>query len=120
MNNFQRINRAYQNAVNLRSQRERDADVFDIFASRLRGAEQEGGLALAKALADNRRLWHTVVTVTIDDNNPQPMPVRKSMLKLAQTVIDEMGKSEPDIRILVETNANVAAGLRGISPAASG
>jgi flagellar biosynthesis activator protein FlaF len=116
MNNYQRITRAYQSAVNLRSQRERDADVFDIFASRLREAEQEGGLAIAKALADNQRLWHTVTTITLDDNNPQPVTVRKSLLALARTVIQEMSKAEPDIRLLIRTNGNIAAGLRGTVP----
>lgn len=116
MNGYQRIARAYQSAVNLRSQRERDADVFDIFASRLREAEKEGGLPLAKALADNSRLWHTVTTVTLDDNNPQPVHVRKNLLALATTITHEMTKLQPDIRLLIETNSNIAAGLRGVSP----
>jgi hypothetical protein len=116
MNNYQRITRAYQSAVNLRSQRERDADVFEVFASRLRAAEHEGGLALAKALADNDRLWRTVTTITLDDNNPQPVQVRKSMLALAKAVIEEMALKAPDIRLLIETNANIAAGLRGFPP----
>ena len=116
MNNHQRMTRAYQSAVNLRSLRERDADVFEIFASRLREAEIGGGLALAKALADNSRLWHTVTTVTLDDNNPQPVHVRKSLLGLARSVIQEMARPEPDIRFLIQTNNNVAAGLRGVLP----
>jgi len=116
MNNYRRITRAYQSAVNLRPQRERDADVFEIFASRLRAAEHEGGLALAKALADNNRLWRTVTTIILDDNNPQPVQLRKSMLALANTVIEEMARTAPDIRFLIETNDNIAAGLRGIAP----
>jgi flagellar biosynthesis regulator FlaF len=116
MNGYERSARAYQSAVNLRSQRERDADIFDIFASRLREAEKEGGLPLAKALADNRRLWHTVTTITVDDNNPQPAHVRRSLLTLAASVLAEMSKAPPDIRSLIEINGNIAAGLRGISP----
>ncbi len=116
MSNFQRMARAYQNAGNLRSQRERDADVFDIFASRLREGEREGGLTLAKALADNARLWRTVTTITLDDNNPQPASIRRSMLLLANSIMHEMGKPDPNLRILIEANCNVAAGLRGVAP----
>jgi hypothetical protein len=116
MNNYQRISRAYQTAGNLRSQRERDAEVFDVFASRSREAERDGGMALAKALADNNRLWRTVTTVTLDDNNPQPVQVRKSMLRLANSVIAEMSKPKPDIGVLIKANGHVAAGLRGIVP----
>jgi flagellar biosynthesis regulator FlaF len=116
MNGYQQINRAYQSAINLRSLRERDAEVFEIFAARLRGAETEGTLALAKALADYRRLWQTVTTVTIDDNNPQPMPIRKTMLSLSNAVIKELGEARPNLQFLVEVNGNVAAGLRGVAP----
>lgn len=117
MNAYHQITRAYQTAVKLRSQREQDADVFDLVASRLRMAQQEGGLALTRALADNGRLWHTVTAVTLDDNNPQPVQFRRSMLALANSVLKEMAKAEPDIRSLIEANANVAAGLRGVAPA---
>jgi hypothetical protein len=113
------MTRAYQTAVNLRSQRERDADVFDIFAGRLRDAEQAGGLALAKALADNDRLWRTVTTITLDDNNPQPAPFRKSLLALAHSVIQEMARETPDLSFLIATNGSIAAGLRGTPPGGS-
>jgi hypothetical protein len=116
MNTYQRISRAYQSAGNLRSQRERDAEVFDVIGARLRDAQPQGGIPLAKALADNNRLWLTVTTITLDDNNPQPVPVRKSMLALANAVLKEMGKPAPDIRMLIEANSNVAEGLRGRSP----
>jgi flagellar biosynthesis activator protein FlaF len=118
MSGYRDITKAYQSAVNLRSQRERDAEVFDIFASRLRDAERAGGMLLAKALADNRNLWQTVTTVTLDDNNPQPAATRRSLLALAAAVAKEMNAPTPDIRALIQINDNVAAGLRGIGPAA--
>lgn len=117
MNSYQQITRAYQTAVNLRSLRERDADVFEIFASRLRRGEKEGGMTLVKALADNNKLWHTVTAVTLDDSNPQPVHVRKSLLALANSVLKETAKEQPDIRVLIEINNNIAAGLRGTAPA---
>jgi flagellar biosynthesis regulator FlaF len=116
MNNYQRISRAYQTAGNLRSQRDRDAEVFDVFAARLRDAQMEGGMALARALAGNNNLWQTVTTVTLDDNNPQPLHVRRSMLALANSILKEMIKPKPDVRLLIEVNCNVAAGLRGVAP----
>jgi flagellar biosynthesis regulator FlaF len=117
MSTYQSVARAYKSAVDLRSQRERDAEVFEVFASRLREGEKEGGIVLAKALADNNRLWRTVITLLADDNNPQPVAIRKSMLGLANTVLAEMARAEPNIRELAETNGNIAAGLRGVSPA---
>ncbi len=116
MSGYRDITKAYQSAVNLRSQRERDAEVFDVFASRLRNAENAGAIALAKALADNATLWRTVTTITLDSNNPQPVAIRKSLLALAATVIKEMAAPKPDIQVLIEINDNIAAGLRGIPP----
>ena len=116
MSGYRNITKAYQSAVNLRSQRERDAEVFDIFAARLRDAENSGAIPLAKALADNLTLWQTVTTLTLDDNNPQPAAIRKSLLSLAAAVVKEMRAHQPDIQALIEINRNVAAGLRGIAP----
>jgi flagellar biosynthesis regulator FlaF len=116
MSGYRDITKAYQSAVNLRSQRERDAEVFDVFAARLRDAENAGAIALAKALADNFTLWQTVTTVTLDSNNPQPAAIRKSLLSLAASVLREMREAKPNIQALIEINGNVAAGLRGISP----
>jgi hypothetical protein len=109
--------KAYQSAINLRSLRDRDAEVFDVFACRLRDAEEAGGIPLAKALADNGILWQTVTTITLDNNNPQPVAIRKSLLTLAASVIKEMSAPKPNIQALIKINGNVAAGLRGIPPA---
>jgi flagellar biosynthesis regulator FlaF len=117
MSGYRDIAKAYQSAVNLRSLRERDAEVFDVFAARLRDAEKSGTIPLAKALADNGRLWQTVTTITLDSNNPQPLAIRKSLLALAASVIKEMNGPAPNIQMLIEINGNVAAGLRGIPPA---
>lgn len=116
MSGYQRFAQAYKSASNLRPQREQDAEVFEVIAARLREAERQDTLARIKALADNRRLWQTVSDVTVDDNNPQPVHVRKPLLALAKTVLAEMSKPAPDIRSLVEINGNVAAGLRGSPP----
>jgi flagellar biosynthesis regulator FlaF len=118
MSGYRNITKAYQSAVSLRSQRERDAEVFDVIAARLRDGKSAGAIPLAKALADNRTLWQTVTTVTLDDNNPQPAAIRKSLLSLAASVLREMREAKPNIQALIEINRNVAAGLRGIAPAA--
>ncbi len=117
MSGYRDITKAYQSAVNLRSLRERDAEVFDVFASRLRDAEKLGGIPLAKAIADNGTLWQTVTTITLDSNNPQPAHIRRSLLALAASVLREMQASAPNIRALIEINDNIAAGLRGTAPA---
>ena len=116
MSGYREISRAYQTAVNLRSLRERDADVFDIAASRLHDAEHQGGLPLAKALADNGRLWQTITTLTLDTNNPQPIRVRQSLISIASSVIREMKLPKVNVAFLIEVNRNVAAGLRGVPP----
>jgi hypothetical protein len=116
MSGYRDITKAYQSAVNLRSQRERDAEVFDVIATRLRNAEHAGPIPLAKALADNATLWQTVTTLTLDNNNPQSAAIRKSLLSLAAAVAREMREPKPNIPALIEINGNVAAGLRGIAP----
>jgi flagellar biosynthesis regulator FlaF len=116
MSGYQHISRAYQSAVQLRPQREQDAEVFEIMATRLREAQPEGALAIIKAIAQNRTLWQTVYTLTLDDNNPQPVHVRKSMASLAKSVLAEMNKATPDIGSLIEINGNIASGLRGAQP----
>ncbi len=117
MSGYRNSTKAYQSAVNLRSLRERDAEVFEVFASRLSEAEKAGGIPLAKALADYGILWQTVTTITLDSNNPQPVEIRKSLLSLAALVIKEMKEPKPDIGVLITINGNIAAGLRGIIPA---
>jgi hypothetical protein len=117
MNGYRDSTKAYQSAVNLRSLRDRDAEVFEVFASRLREAEPAGGIPLAKALADYGILWQTVTTITLDSNNPQSVEIRRSLLNLAAAVMKEMNEPKPDIGVLIKINSNIAAGLRGIAPA---
>jgi hypothetical protein len=116
MSGYRDSAKAYQSAVNLRSLRDRDAEVFEVIAARLRDAEQAGSIPLAKALADYGILWQTVTTVTLDSNNPQPVEIRKSLLNLAAAVMKEMNEPKPDIGVLIRINNNIAAGLRGINP----
>ncbi len=116
MSGYRGGTKAYQSAVNLRSLRDRDAEVFEVIALRLREAEKAGAIALAKALADYGTLWRTVTTITLDNNNPQSLEIRKSLLSLAASVIKEMEEPKPDIGVLIQINNNIAAGLRGIAP----
>lgn len=116
MSDYRNSNRAYQTAVNLRSLRDRDADVFDIAKSRLQEAQTDDKLALVKALADNARLWQTVINLNLDSNNPQPVNVRKSLVSLGNAVVREMQQVSPNIKFLIDINANIAAGLRGDRP----
>jgi flagellar biosynthesis regulator FlaF len=116
MSGYREINKAYQSAVSLRPQRDRDADVFDIVRSRLQEAQQNGNLALVKAFADNARLWHTVINANLDDSNPQEQKIRASLVSLGYAVVREMKESSPNIGFLIEVNNNIAAGLRGVPP----
>ncbi|HEX5328503.1 MAG TPA: flagellar biosynthesis regulator FlaF [Acetobacteraceae bacterium] len=105
--------RAYEAAASHRSMREQQADVFRHFNGALRAANGAGAIARARALADNRRLWGTVVGLMSDPANPLPAPLRASIISVGLAVQREMDRDDPDLNFLVSANENIAAGLAG-------
>ncbi len=105
--------RAYQAAASHRSLREQQADVFRHFNGALRAARGAGAIPRARAFADNRRLWVSVIGLVSDPDNPLPAPLRASIVSVALAVQREMDRDDPDFEFLVTANENMAAGLSG-------
>ncbi len=103
--------RAYQAAASHRSMREQQADVFRWANGGLRKGRSADPVTRARALADNRRLWATVVNLMQDPANPLPAPLRGSIISLAGAVQRDMDREAPDFDFLIATNENIAAGL---------
>ena len=79
----------------------------------LRRGQTEGGLAQAKALADNQRLWAMVLDLLRDPGNALPVPLRASIVSIGLCMQREMQKPEPDFEFMAVVNENIAAGLAG-------
>ena len=106
--------RAYQAGASHRSMREQQADVFRWVNGGLRKGRGSDSVDRARALADNRRLWNTVVNLMQDPTNPLPAPLRGSIISLGMAVQRYMDRENPDFDFLIETNENIAAGLAEI------
>ena len=111
MPNLAQAARAYQAAASHRSMREQQAEVFRIVNGALRNGREAGAIARARALADNRRLWTTVLESDARPANPLPAELRGSIISIGIAVQRDMDRDEPDFEFLIETNENVAAGL---------
>ena len=111
MSNLAQAARAYQAGASHRSMRAQQAEVFRIVNSALRTGREGGNIARARALADNRRLWTTVINLMGDPANPLPAELRGSILSIGIAVQRDMDRDEPDFDFLIETNENLAAGL---------
>lgn len=104
--------RAYGTAASGRSQREREADVFRRANGALKAARSvAGGMARVRALADNRRLWDTVLGLLYDPSSPLPIPLRASLISVGLSVQREHARPSPDFDFLIAVNENIAAGL---------
>ena len=113
MNLIGHANRAYLGAVTHRSLRQQEADVFHRANGALRAAQQNGPVALVRALADNRRLWATVVDMVRDPENKLPVPLRASIASVGMSVQREMDADKPDVDFLININEQFAGGLSG-------
>lgn len=102
---------AYDTATRLRSQREQDADVFRRVSTALRTAHDD--LARARALADARRLWQTVLAANLDPLNPLPASLRAQIVAVASTVLRSASKERPDFETMAQIGENLANGLGG-------
>jgi flagellar protein FlaF len=110
----QKAANAYAVAATHRSHREQEADVFRGVNAALRVARDRGGIiARVRALADNDRLWITVLGLVRDPANSLPPALRASLVSVGLAVQREMQRDAPDLEFLIAVNENVAAGLSG-------
>jgi flagellar biosynthesis activator protein FlaF len=105
--------RAYQAASSHRSLRDQQADVFRYVNGALRAARAGGAVPRVRAVADNRRLWNTVIGLMSDPANPLPAALRGSIISVAMAVQRAMDQDRPDLDFLISVNESIAAGLSG-------
>ena len=103
--------RAYAGATLHRSQREQEADVFRRATGALRAARGKGPILRVRAIADNRRLWMTVLDLMRDPLNALPEELRASIVSVGLAVEREMDRDTPDFDFLIQINEMIAAGL---------
>jgi flagellar biosynthesis regulator FlaF len=104
---------AYAASAARRSPRQREADVFRRANAALREGAGTGPLGRVRALADNLRLWMTVMDLVRDPENALPASLRASLLAVGRSVQREMQQETPDLEFLISVNENIAAGLSG-------
>jgi flagellar protein FlaF len=104
--------RAYASAAANRSVREQEADIFLRANAALRYArESPKRISRVRALADNDRLWMTILGLLHDPANALPDDLRASIISVGLAVQREMQRESPDLDFLIEINENIAAGL---------
>ena len=111
MSNAMRASRAYQASSDNRDLRSQEADVFHRANGALRSALAGDSIDRVRAIADNRRLWLTVLGLLSDPGNRLPTPVRASIISVGRSVQREMDQASPDFGFLIAVNENVVAGL---------
>ena len=107
---------AYAASAAHRNPREQEAEAFQRANAALRQAMSGSELARVRALADNQRLWTTVVDLVRDPDNRLPESLRASIASIGLAVQREMRAPSPDLDFLVSINENLAAGLAGKAP----
>lgn len=117
-----RANSYGRSVDNALSGRELEAHVLMKSAARLQAIadawDPSAKPALEEALTTNRKLWTILASSIVDEENPLPLPLKQSLLSLSDFVFRRTIQLTVDpkpeaIRVLVEINANIAAGLRG-------
>jgi flagellar biosynthesis activator protein FlaF len=73
---------------------------------------------LSDALRKNQVVWSILQSELIKDDNPLPIEMRNNLLNLSvfvdKRIIDVMADPTPEkLKILIDINLNLAAGLRG-------
>lgn len=113
MSNTAQALRAYASAQSARDPREQEAEVFRHANALLRRArEGDAGMRL-RALADNGRLWGSVIDLLHDPQNALPAELRAAIVSVGLAVQREMRVASPDFAFLIAVNENIAAGLAG-------
>ena len=111
MNAMMKAARAYQASADNRTVRAQEADVFHRANGALRAAQSGSHTDQVRAIADNRRLWLTVVGLMQDPENQLPSVIRASIVSVGRSVQREMDTPSPDFGFLISVNENIAAGL---------
>lgn len=108
-----RATQAYQASSGHRNVRAQEADIFRQAIGALRAARTQGLIPQVRALADNRRLWMSVIDLTTDPTNSLPDSLRAAIISVGLAVQREMDNERPNIDFLIGVNENFAAGLSG-------
>lgn len=106
-----RMLKAYGSASALRNQRDQDAEIFRRVSAALRSAPDD--LARARALADARRLWQTVLAANHDPLNPLPLPLRAQIISVANTILRMADQENPSFSFIADIADDFASGLSG-------
>ena len=106
-----RAARAYQASADNRSLKAQEADVFHRANGALRSAQGGTTTDCVRAIADNRRLWLTVMGLVQDPDNKLPEGVKAAIVSVGHSVQRAMDNPSPDFEFLIAVNENVAAGL---------
>jgi flagellar biosynthesis regulator FlaF len=90
-----------------------EAQVFRRVLYQLEIAAQDSELEQAKALADLRLLWLTVLGLVTDPDNHLSLSLQQSLEQLAHAVIAELdlATAEQDRAWLVQVTSQIAEGL---------
>lgn len=97
-----------------RTPRQMEAEVFVRANRSIREAMAERSeTALARARADNRRLWDVVLSLVMDPANQLPAPLRSQVASLAHAVLRECESESADLQFISEMNDAIAGGLWG-------
>jgi flagellar protein FlaF len=110
--NMMHAQRAYQMTRKATDPREQEADVVRRVTWALKEALEKEGIAKARAIADNRRLWIALEASVRHPANQLPRETKVAMLNIGRAVLREMESQAPDMDFLIEVNEQLAAGLR--------
>lgn len=110
--NMMHARRAYQMTRQAMDPREQEADVIRRVTGGLRSALEQEGIARARAIADNRRLWIALDASLRHPANQLPQETKLTMLQVGRAVMREMENPAPDLGFLIEINEQLASGLR--------
>lgn len=110
--NMMHARRAYQMTRQAMDPREQEADVIRRVTGALKAALETEGIARARAIADNRRLWIALDASLRHPANQLPMETKLNILRVGRVVMQEMENTVPDLGFLIEVNEHLASGLR--------
>ena len=110
--NMMHAHRAYKMTRQAMDPREQEADVFRRVTGALKAALEQEGIARARAVADNRRLWIALDASLRHPANQLPQQTKLTMLQVGRAVLREMENTTPDLPFLIEINEQMASGLR--------
>lgn len=110
--NMMHARRAYQMTRQAMDPREQEADVIRRVTGALKAALEKDGIARARAIADNRRLWIALDASLRHPANQLPQETKVTMIQVGRAVMREMENATPDLAFLIEINEQLASGLR--------